>query len=74
MSSSYSKTTPVNPELDVREYSNDRSLARATQERLSKIRARYTGDMQNVLRQAKRLRRQLMDEARTSQRSHQPKA
>jgi hypothetical protein len=69
MSNSYSKTTPVNPAFDVREYSNDRPVARVARERLSKLRARYTGDMQNVLRQAKKLRQQLIEEARTSQRS-----
>jgi len=69
MSNSYSKTTPVNPPFDLREYTNDRSLALITQERLSKIRARYAGDMQNVLRQAKKLRQRLIEEARTAQRS-----
>jgi hypothetical protein len=66
MNDSYSKTTPVNHAFDVQEYSSNRSLARATQERLSKIRARYAGDMPKVLRQARKLRQQLLNEARNA--------
>jgi hypothetical protein len=69
MNDSYSKTTPANHAFDVQEYSSNRSLARATQERLSKLRARYAGDLPNVLRQARKLRQQLMSEARNSERS-----
>jgi hypothetical protein len=48
---------------------SDSSFARAAQDRLAKLRARYSGDMQDVLRQAKSIRRNLMHEARNSYRN-----
>ena len=47
---------------------DDPGLARAAQQRLIKIRARCTEDIADVLRQAKKLRRELLRDARSSHR------
>ena len=45
---------------------SDLARARATLARLAEINARCSADMEHVLRQAQELRRELRDEARTS--------
>ena len=59
----HSKT---NEPRDAWEFPGDRSLALAAQERLSKIRAQHSKNMQSTLREARALRREIIKEARSS--------
>jgi hypothetical protein len=56
---------------DLQDFSDDPSLARAVQERLSRMRTQHSKNLQSVLREARELRRRLVEEAAVSVR-HQP--
>ncbi len=60
----HSKTNE--PPRDAWEFPGDRSLALAAQERLSKIRAQHSKNIQSTLREARALRREIIKEAKSS--------
>jgi hypothetical protein len=51
---------------DLPDFSDDPLLARAVQERLSLMRTQYSKHLRSVLREARELRRQLVEEAAVS--------